>query len=304
MAGIVTKFLRYLDGDRNVSSHTLRAYANDLTQFLTFLDDSAGETRTSLSEVGLLDGVNRHTIREYLATLQKRGMSSRTLARKLAALRSFFKYLHARGICKANPAKMVSARKLGRPLPHFLSVDEVERLLEAPDTSTLLGKRDRAILEAVYSTGVRAGELAALQLKDVDLISGVIKVLGKGRKERIALLGSPAVKALREYLTVRSELAEGRDVSSVFVNHRGGPLTSRSIQRIVHKYGATALPTRRGVSPHTLRHSFATHMLNGGADLRSVQELLGHASLTSTQIYTHLTTERLKHVYKSAHPHA
>ncbi len=302
MTGIVTEFLRYLEGDRNVSPHTLRAYANDLSQFLTFL--GAGELGTSPSEASLLENVSRHTIREYLATLQNRAMSSRTLARKLAALRSFFKHLHARGICKTNPAKMVSARKLGQPLPHFLSVEEVGQLLEAPDTATVLGKRDRAVLETVYSTGVRAGELAALQLKHVDLISGVIKVFGKGRKERMALLGSPAVAALRDYLAVRSELVGGNNVAALFVNHRGGPLTSRSIQRIVHRYASAALPTRRGVSPHTLRHSFATHMLDRGADLRSVQELLGHASLTSTQIYTHLTTERLKKVYRTAHPHA
>jgi integrase/recombinase XerC len=304
MTGIVTKFLRYLEGDRNVSSHTLRAYAKDLAQFLTFLGDTAGESPTSLSEASLLESVTRHTIREYLATLQRRGMASRTLARKLAALRSFFKYVHARGICKTNPARMVSARKLGRPLPHFLSVEEVGRLLEMPDTSTVLGKRDRAVLETVYSTGVRAGELAAIQLKHLDLISGVIKVFGKGRKERIALLGSPAVQALREYLAVRSELTKENDVGALFVNHRGGPLTSRSVQRIVHKYASAAVPMRKGISPHTLRHSFATHMLDRGADLRSVQELLGHASLTSTQIYTHLTTHRLKQVYKSAHPHA
>jgi len=304
MTGTVTEFLRYLEGDRNVSSHTLRAYANDLAQFLTFLGDTAGESAASPPEASLLEGVTRHTIREYLGTLQVRGMASRTLARKLAALRSFFKYLHARGVCRTNPAKMVSARKLGRPLPQFLSIEEVRGLLEAPDTSTDLGKRDRALLETVYSTGVRAGELAALQTKQLDLISGVIKVFGKGRKERIALLGSPAVQALREYLGVRSELTEEKDVGALFVNHRGGPLTSRSIQRIVHRYASAALPTRRDVSPHTLRHSFATHMLDRGADLRSVQELLGHASLTSTQIYTHLTTERLKRVYKSAHPHA
>ena len=302
MTDVVTDFLRYLEGERNVSSHTLRAYANDLSQFLTHLGDDAEADDRTVS-TALLQDVSRHTLREYLAELQRLGMSSRTLARKLAALRSFFKYLHARGICQTNPARMVSARKLGRPLPHVLAVDEVGRLVEAPDVSTVLGKRDRAVLETLYSTGVRAGELVALQLNQVDLISGTVRVIGKGRKERMALLGSPAVKALRDYLAVRSELAKDKGVRHVFVNHRGGPLTSRSVQRIVHKYAAATLPTHRDVSPHTLRHSFATHMLNRGADLRSVQELLGHASLTSTQIYTHLTTERLKEVYKRAHPH-
>ena len=302
MTDVVTDFLRYLEGERNVSSHTLRAYATDLAQFLTFLDDGGGG-RDGRSATALVQDVSRHTIREYLARLQRQGMSSRTLARKLAALRSFFKYLHARGICAANAARMVSTRKLGRPLPRVLGVEEVGRLVEAPDRSTVLGKRDCAILETLYSTGVRAGELVGLQINQVDLISGTITVLGKGRKERMALLGSPAVKALREYLVVRSELTKGNGVRRVFVNHRGGPLTSRSVQRIVHKYAVTTLPTRRDVSPHTLRHSFATHMLNRGADLRSVQELLGHASLTSTQIYTHLTTKRLKEVYKRAHPH-
>ena len=302
MTDVVTDFLRYLEGERNVSSHTLRAYATDLSQFLTFLGDDP-QPDDAGSSTGILQDVSRHTIREYLAELQRLGMSSRTLARRLAALRSFFKYLHARGICKTNPAKMVSARKLGKPLPHVLAVDEVGRLVEAPDVSTVLGKRDRAILETLYSTGVRAGELVALQLNQVDLISGTVTVLGKGRKERMALLGSPAVKALRDYLAVRPELAKDKGVRHVFVNNRGGPLTTRSVQRIVHKYAVKTLPTHRDVSPHTLRHSFATHMLNRGADLRSVQELLGHASLTSTQIYTHLTTERLKEVYKRAHPH-
>jgi len=304
MTETVTEFLRYMRGERNLSSHTLRAYANDLVQFMTFLGCGQGETCGQLSERMLLDGVTRHTIREYLASLQRRGMSSRTLARKLAALRSFFKYLHARGTCRTNPAKMVSARKLGRPLPHFLDENEVCRLIEAPDTVTVLGKRDRAILETLYATGIRAGELAALQLNHVDLISGVIKVSGKGRKERIALLGTPAVSALRSYLAVRSDLTKGKSVGHLFVNHRGGPLTSRSVQRIVHKYASSVLPMRDDISPHTLRHSFATHMLNRGADLRSVQELLGHASLTSTQVYTHLTTQRLREIYNSAHPHA
>jgi integrase/recombinase XerC len=231
-------------------------------------------------------------------------MSPRTLARKLAALRSFFKYLCARGICKTNPARMASARKLGRPLPHFLNVDEVAQLVEAPDTSTPLGTRDRAILETLYSAGIRASELAALQLSHVDIISGVIKVFGKGRKERLAMIGAPATRALRDYLDIRSQLVKRSDVRHLFVNHRGGPLTSRSVQRIVEKYALSILPARKDVSPHTLRHSFATHLLDRGADLRSVQELLGHANLTSTQIYTHVTTKRLKQVYDNAHPHA
>jgi len=299
---VVRDFLRYLEGDRNVSSHTLRAYAGDLRQFLGFLKgrESADNGARAVAQ---LQEVDRHTIREYLARLQQQGASSPTLARKLAALRSFFKYLHARGVCASNPAKLVSSRKLSRPLPHVLDVADVERLVEAPDDSTVLGKRDRAILETLYSTGMRAGELAAVRLDSVDLISGAIRVSGKGRKERLALLGSPAVRALRAYLAVRSELTEDSEVTHVFLNHRGGPLTSRSVQRIVHKYATTLLPARAEVSPHTLRHSFATHMLNRGADLRSVQELLGHASLTSTQIYTHLTTERLKEVHRRAHPH-
>jgi len=299
---VVRDFLRYLEGDRNVSPHTLRAYASDLRQFLEFLNPREG-LHDGARPAARLSEVDRHTIREYLAKLQQQGASSRTLARKLAALRSFFKYLHTRAICASNPAKLVSSRKLSRPLPHVLDVEEVERLVEAPDDSTVLGKRDRAILETLYSTGMRAGELAAVRLNNVDLICGAITVSGKGRKERLALLGSLAVRALRAYLDVRSELAKDSDVTHVFLNHRGGPLTSRSIQRIVHKYATTMLPTRVAVSPHTLRHSFATHMLNRGADLRSVQELLGHASLTSTQIYTHLTTERLKEVHRRAHPH-
>ena len=249
--------------------------------------------------------VSMMQLRHYLAHLRQSGAARATIARKVASLRSFYRFLIREGVVSDNPAVNLTVPRLEKRLPVFLDEGEVGRLLEAPDRGEPAGRRDRAILEMLYSTGMRIGELAAVSLEDVDLIGEVAKAKGKGRKERLVPLGRPAIEALRDYLEVRGVIAQRRRTNrrALFVNKAGGRLSDRGIRRIFHKYARrVGLPDR--VSPHTLRHSFATHMLNRGADLRSVQELLGHASIASTQIYAHVTTEQLKKVYNKAHPRA
>jgi integrase/recombinase XerC len=298
----------HLAGERDFSRHTLRAYMSDLDQFCDYLANGAKAFGRESGEhpPGSLDALgraNRNDIRSFLAHVQTHGGSARTSARKLAAIRAAYKFYVRIGALEDNPAQAVKSPKLSKDLPGVLSIPEVTALLDAPDLSEPLGKRDRAVLETLYSSGVRASELACVKIRDLDFIGFTVKVLGKRRKERIAYLGRYAVEALRGYIAVRPELGKPRhDV--LFVNARGGPLTTRSVQRIVERCAREALPMRRDVSPHTLRHTFATHMLNSGADLRVVQELLGHESLASTQIYTHVGIDRLKQVYKDAHPHA
>jgi len=302
-------FVNYLKTERGFSKHTLRAYMNDLDQFCDFVDRGAaafahpfGEPRPKAS-LEALHRATRNEVRAFLAHVQTTGGTPRTAARKLASLRAAYKFLVRRGMLEDNPAQEVKSPKLSRELPDVLSVPEVTQLLEAPDTAAPLGARDRALMETLYSSGMRAAECAGLKVSDLDLGRGVARVLGKRRKERIAQLGSHAVRAIEAYLAMRGQLGNpAHDI--LFVNHRGGPLTTRSIQRVVERYVRETLPGRREVSPHTLRHTFATHMLNGGADLRVVQELLGHESLSSTQIYTHVSIDRLKQVYRDAHPHA
>ena len=314
------KFVDYLQSERGFSNHTVRAYLRDLDQFCAYLADGpsafqadsrarggssggAGGSPAFSATIDLLDHAGRNDVRAFLGHVQTAGGSPRTAARKLASMRAAYKFYIRLGELAQNPAQNVKAPRLSRELPDILTIPEVTALLEAPDLSGPLGLRDRAILEALYSSGARAGELAGLGIRDVDLAGGTLRVLGKRRKERIAYLGEPATDAIKDYLRVRHELG-GPDHDRLFVNHRGGPLTTRSIQRVVDKYAAQALPGRSDVSPHTLRHSFATHMLNAGADLRVIQELLGHESLSSTQIYTHVGIDRLKEIYKHAHPHA
>lgn len=305
----IKRFADSLRFERGFSPHTLRAYLNDLDQFCDFVVSgpkvlAGGEARPRESaSLAALGRGTRNAVRAFLAHVQTAGGSPRTSARKLAAIRAAYKFFTRMGDLDTNPALTVKSPKLGRDLPDVLSIPEVTALVEAPDTSVPLGVRDRALLETLYSTGIRASELAGLRLGDVDLARGAATVLGKRRKERIVPLGSYAVEAIRNYLLLRGELGSpGHDV--LFVNARGGPLTTRSVQRVVEKYVRQILAPGRTVSPHTLRHTFATHMLNGGADLRVVQELLGHASLSSTQIYTHVSIDRLKQVYHEAHPHA
>jgi site-specific recombinase XerD len=234
--------------------------------------------------------------------MKEKNYSKRTVARKLASLRSFFKFLYREGYIKTNPSSGISTPKLDKKLPIFLDTDEVSKLIEAPDEKDLSGLRDRALMETLYSTGIRVSELVGMNLSEIDFISGVIKVFGKGKKERLAPIGDKALRAIRNYLDKRG-IGKLNDKKAVFLNKDGGRLTDRSVRRIIEKY-IKRVSLREGVSPHTLRHSFATHLLNRGADLRSVQELLGHMNLSTTQIYTHVTTQRLKEVYDKAHPRA
>jgi len=301
-------FINYLETERAFSPHTLRAYLLDLAQFCDYVTngpdsfDRDPEERPPAS-LEALRRAGRNDIRAFLAHVQTAGGTPRTSARKLAAIRAAYRFYVRIGDLTDNPAQTVKSPKLARDLPDVLSIPEITALLAAPDTSQPLGIRDRAILETLYSSGIRAAELTGLTLRAVDMVGGSMVVLGKRRKERIAYLGSYAVEALQAYLHVRGSLGNPKH-ERLFVNFRGGPLTTRSVQRVVEQYVRQALPGRRDISPHTLRHTFATHMLDAGADLRVVQELLGHESLSSTQIYTHVSIDRLKEVYRDSHPHA
>lgn len=305
----VLMFINHLRVERNLSAHTLRAYMGDLDQFCDFVvhgakafQRTAGEPRARAS-LDVMRGADKNTVRAFLAHVQTNHCSARTSARKLAALRTAYGYFVRTGKTEQNPAESVKAPRLEKGLPEALTIPEVTALLETPDTSTPLGARDRALLELLYSSGIRAAELTGLKLSDLDLSNQSMRVFGKRRKERVAYIGAPALQALQVYLPVRSLLARGEH-ERLFVNARGGPLTERSVQRVVESHARLALPHRNDVSPHTLRHTFATHMLNGGADLRVVQEMMGHESLSSTQVYTHVSIDRLKAVYRDAHPHA
>ena len=297
MSVLVDRFLGYLEAERGCSRETLRAYSGDLLRFALFASpDNDDFDPAAISMMGL---------RRYLAHLRQEGAARTTIARKVASLRSFYRYLVREGVVGDNPAVNLVVPRIEKRLPVFLDEGEVEKLLDAPDPAEPAGRRDRAILEMLYSTGMRISEIAAVSLEDVDLIGEVAKAKGKGRKERLVPLGTAAVVALRDYLDVRTTIAQRRRTNrrALFVNKAGGRLSDRGIRRIFHKHARiVGLPDR--VSPHTLRHSFATHMLNRGADLRSVQELLGHASIATTQVYTHVTTEHLKKVYNQAHPRA
>lgn len=304
----IDALIHHLATERNYSAHTVRAYLDDLAQFCAYLEHGprvfaeAGE-KPPPPRFAVLARAQRNDIRAFLAHVQSHGGTPRTAARKLASLRTAYRFfVHVERLAD-NPARTVRAPKLPRDLPDVLSIPEVTALIAAPDAATPLGARDAALLETLYASGIRAAELAGLRIGDVDLDEGAMRVLGKRNKERIAYLGKPAVAALRHYLAQRGELG-GPAHDRLFVNARGGPLTTRSVQRVVEKHVREALPMRRDVSPHTLRHTFATHLLDAGADLRVVQELLGHESLSSTQIYTHVSIDRLKQIYREAHPHA
>ncbi|MBN1872485.1 MAG: tyrosine recombinase XerC [Candidatus Omnitrophica bacterium] len=286
----IDKFINYLKIEKNASEHTIINYSTDLREFGAFLEDRP------------VEGVKYLDLRRYLARMREKNFSKRTVARKLASLRSFFRFLYREGYIKANPASSVATPKLDKKLPVFLDSDEVVRLIEAPDKKDTFGLRDRAILETLYSTGMRVSELSTLREENIDFISGTVKVFGKGKKERLTPIGDKALRAIRDYLGQRS-VAKIMDKKAVFLNKNGTRLTDRSVRRVVAKY-IKRVSLKEGISPHTLRHSFATHLLNRGADLRSVQELLGHMNLSTTQIYTHITTKRLKEVYEKSHPRA
>ena len=302
-------FINYLETERGFSAHTVKAYVRDIEQFSVYLSvgpsalsESNGEDTPSF-DLATLARANRNDVRAFLGHVQTLGGTARTSARKLASIRAAYKFFVRTKALKENPALAVKSPKLPRDLPDVLTIPEMTAILEAPDLSTPLGVRDKALLETLYSSGIRASELAALTQQDVDFVSGTIRVLGKRNKELIAQLGSYSIDALKAYFLVRAELGKPNHTVA-FVNFRGGPLTTRSVQRVVEKYVRQVLPGRTEVSPHTFRHSFATHMLDAGADLRVIQELLGHESLSTTQIYTHISIDRLKEVYHQTHPHA
>lgn len=300
MTNEIGDFLDYLTFERNVSPHTVSAYRDDLESFVAFLcNDYLTLGRDQLD----FRRVDHLAVRSYLAHLSRRKLSRASVARHLSAMRTFFKYLVREGAVDANPARAVATPKREKHLPAVLQTSDVALLLEQPDTSTTLGTRDAAWLELLYASGLRIAELVGIDIDDLELRARLVKVRGKGSKERIVPFGTKAEAALRAYLAVRGEIVRDVEEQAVFLNYRGERITTRSIRRLFEDYVHDAA-LRAGVSPHTLRHSFATHLLNAGADLRGIQELLGHASLSTTQKYTHLNDWQLMAVYKKAHPRA
>lgn len=317
---LINEFLDYIQDTRNFSAHTIRSYAADLAQFCQYIsaaDNSdplqLGGSVISLADLPPLDeidpvvlesrllGVEPVEVRAYLGVLSENEYSRSTVARKLATLRSFYKYLVRSERLEASPVSVIRTPRQDRRLPKFLDITQIDNLLSAPDTNTLLGARDSAILETIYSAGLRISELVGLDIEDMNEAEGVLRIRGKGKKERLALLGSKAIDALRHYITKRTAAFGPAVQGALFLNRDGTRISDRSIRRKLDKYMTMAgLPSH--ISPHTLRHTFATHMLNAGADLRCVQEMLGHENLSTTQIYTHLTTRKLRQDYDKAHP--
>jgi integrase/recombinase XerC len=289
----IAAFLRHLDRERNASPHTIRAYGEDLEQFTRHV-------RAELGREGDPSDVDHLLIRAFLARLHRQGLKTGSAARKLATLRTFFRYLCREGMLDRNPARALLSPRLDKRVPTHLDERDVELLLDMPGDGDG-AVRGRAILEMLYATGIRCAELVGLDVSEVDLDARMIRVLGKGRKERIVPFGTRAALAVRSYLPVRQQAAPRTD--ALFVNRRGGRLTDRSVRMLVANR-VRALAMVRRISPHTLRHSFATHLLERGADLRAIQELLGHASLSTTQRYTHVNTRRLLEIYNKAHPRA
>ncbi|NGQ93998.1 tyrosine recombinase XerC [Brevibacillus sp. SYP-B805] len=289
-------FSRYLKVEKNASPYTLSQYMADIQEFVAFMQQ---HQITAFAAVSYLDG------RTFLAQLAKRGISRRTIARKLSSLRSFYRFQLREGRVTENPFQSVSTPKLEKKLPSFMYPQEIQQLLELPDCSTPLGQRDRVIFELLYASGMRVSELVTLPVHAINLSMGIALVYGKGAKERYVPIGSYALAAIRQYLEVgRVKLLAGRKENGMLLlNYRGEPLSDRSVRRVVDKYVERAALSA-DISPHTFRHTFATHLLNAGADLRTVQELLGHVNISTTQVYTHVTKERLRHVYESAHPRA
>ena len=293
---LIEKFDNYINVERNLSLHTRRNYISDLKQFNDFLKREHSKIK--------YEAIDNTIIRSYLGFLYKKNRKS-SVARKLATLRTFFKFLLRAGILKKNPASLVSTPRLEKHVPSFLSIDETFILLEMPDVTTLAGLRDKAIMEILYSSGLRVSELVETNENDIDLNLGIIKVMGKGKKERIVPIGSKAIEVLTNYLQSGERKRRLPPTSPlnlpVFLNQRGGRLTARSVARIINRY-IEQCGLLKNISPHSLRHTFATHMLDAGADLRAIQELLGHVSLSTTQKYTHVSIDKLMEVYDKAHP--
>ncbi len=288
MNNYVDKFMRYLEVERDVSAHTLRAYRKDLEDFFEYV-------KTEPDKIDMID------VRGFIAEQIKEGLNKTTVSRRLASIRSFFKFLCREGYIKSNPAKLVPNPKLPKLLPRFLSVDDVFSLVEKPEGIGFIPVRDKAILELLYSSGPRVSELSGLNIDDLNIKGYLIKIRGKGKKERIVPVGSKAIDAIKSYMIERM-LLKSKD-RALFLNRMGTRLTDRGVRRIVVKY-AKALTISGQIGPHTLRHTFATHLLQGGADLRVIQELLGHSSLSTTQKYTHLDITHLMDIYDKAHPFA
>jgi integrase/recombinase XerC len=303
---LLIQFHEHLRYERNVSEHTLRNYQSDLEQFYDHL--APANPQTGKRREPPLADIDQITIREWLAALHAAQKQKTSIARKLSALRTFFQFLVREGIVESNPAKLVSVPRLEKKQPKHLSVEEAMKFVESPNLETDLGKRDRAILELMYATGVRVAELTKLNLGHIDFRNRLIRVIGKRRKERIVPFGEPALEALKNYLEIRDGFLDAAPVSerepeALFLNYQGTRITTRSVGRMVEKY-IRECAGRYDISPHALRHSFATHLLDSGADLRDIQELLGHARLSTTQIYTHVSMEKLIEVYDKAHPKA
>ncbi|MDD5069961.1 MAG: tyrosine recombinase XerC [Candidatus Omnitrophica bacterium] len=285
----IDKFLNYISIEKNYSPHTFTNYKVDLVEFDQFLQSLGAKD---------IKEIDYFILRKFLSQLREQDFSKRSSSRKISTLKSFFKFLIREGEIKNNPAVSLIYPRLEKNLPKFLTEDEVKLILNVPAAKDLLSLRDKAILELLYSCGVRVAELTNIKTNDIDLIGGIVKVKGKGRKERLLPLGEPAIKAVKKYLDKRAD-----NNKYLFINNRGGTLTDRGVRDILNRYIIKAALNLK-VSPHIFRHSFATHLLNRGADLRCVQELLGHSSIATTQVYTHLTVDALKKVYDKAHPRA
>lgn len=295
MSDWIAEFTNYLSVERGLASNTLESYGRDLRQYAAYL---------AANNVPHPEAVSREAIVQYLLQLQSQGKATATIARRLAALKAFYQYLVRERLCDEDPTRNLESPKLERRLPRVLSVAEVERVLRQPDVRTPGGLRDRAMLELLYATGIRVSELVSLNLGDVNLEQGYLRCVGKGSKERLVPVGSFAQDSLRTYLGQgRPKLIRDPHEQCLFVNHHGRRLTRQGFWKIVKRYAELA-KVDKAITPHTLRHSFATHLLENGADLRSVQEMLGHADISTTQIYTHLTRVRLKEVYSRSHPRA
>lgn len=296
-------FQNYLKVHKNSSDHTNRAYQTDAQQFIVFLSQLFKKEPEMLTP----QEINYKIIRQYLSQLTLNGYQKSTIARKLAFIRSFFKFLVQENIIEHNPLVMIRTPKQNKRLPSFLYYTELEQLTSMPDLTKILGIRDKALLELIYSSGLRVSEATAVTISTLSIDTGYLRVMGKGAKERIVPFGREAALALQQYVTIARPklllLAKLKESDALFLNNQGGPLTARGVRYVVYKY-VKEMALEKKVSPHTLRHSFATHMLDRGADLRVVQELLGHVSLSTTQIYTHVTRQRIKDVYKGAHPRA
>jgi len=295
MDDVIERFLNYLEHEKGLSANTLASYGIDLKDYREFLSEYSSET---------IETANSATIVAYLMFLRRQGRATSTVARRLAAIKGFYQFLLREGCIVKDPSENLSAPSLERRLPKVMSLAEIERLLAQPDPSTPLGLRDKAMLEVLYATGLRVTELVDLNMNDVDLLEGFVRCMGKGSKERVVPMGEIAVLSLKAYLEQgRSELVTDLEEQALFVNQEGARMSRQSVWKLVKKYARQA-EIRKEVTPHTIRHSFATHLLEHGADIRAVQEMLGHADISTTQIYIHVTKDRLKEVYAKSHPRA